>query len=67
MRMESVLGIALRFVQAKSRLKPIKAAFTIPRMELLAAEMGLALAKKLVTSGDLFVDRLWGSTRLATR
>jgi hypothetical protein len=43
------LGVALRFVQAKSRLKSIKAAFTIPRMELLAAKMGLALAKKLVT------------------
>jgi hypothetical protein len=35
MRMESVLGVTLRFIQAKSRLKPIKAAFTIPRMELL--------------------------------
>jgi hypothetical protein len=49
MRTESELGVTLRFVQTKSRLKPIKAAFTIPRMEPLAAEMGLALAKKLVT------------------
>jgi hypothetical protein len=49
MRTEAVLGVALRFVQAKSRLKPIKAAFTIPRMELLAAKMGLALAKQLIT------------------
>jgi hypothetical protein len=49
MRTESVLGVALRFIQAKSRLKPTKGAFTIPRMELLTAEMGLALAKKLVT------------------
>jgi ribonuclease HI len=43
----------LRFVQAKSRLKPVKAAHTIPRMELLAAEMGLALAKKLVATLDI--------------
>jgi hypothetical protein len=49
MRTESVLCVALRFVQAKSKLKTIKAHFTIPRMELLAAKMGLALAKKLVT------------------
>jgi hypothetical protein len=49
MRTESVLGVSHRFVQAKSRLQPIKAAFTIPRMELLAAEMGLALAKNIVT------------------
>jgi hypothetical protein len=27
-----VLGVTLRFVQAKSRLKPIKDTFTIPRM-----------------------------------
>jgi hypothetical protein len=35
-----VLGVTLRFVQAKSRLKPIRAVFTIPCMELLVADMG---------------------------
>jgi ribonuclease HI len=45
--------IVLRFVQAKSRLKPIKAACTIPRMELMAAEMGLALANKLMATLDI--------------
>jgi ribonuclease HI len=47
-RNDTDTGVKLRFVQARSRLRPIKAAFTIPRMELLAAEMGLALAKKLI-------------------
>jgi hypothetical protein len=46
-------GVKLRFVLAKSRLRPIKAAFTIPRMELLVAEMRLALAKKLITTIDV--------------
>jgi hypothetical protein len=50
MRNDTNTGVKLRFVQAKSRLRPIKAAFTIPRMELLAAEMGLALAKKLIVT-----------------
>jgi uncharacterized membrane protein YfbV (UPF0208 family) len=50
MRNDTNTGVKLRFVQAKSRLRPIKAAFTIPRMELLAAEMGLALANKLIVT-----------------
>jgi ribonuclease HI len=53
MRNDTNTGVELRFVQAKSRLRPIKAAFTIPRMELLAAEMGLALAKKLIVTIDI--------------
>jgi hypothetical protein len=65
MRTQSVLGVMLRFVQAKSRLKPIKSAFTIPRMELLAAKMGLALAKKLVTVLNVLHQaiRLWTDSR----
>jgi hypothetical protein len=59
MRTESVLGVALRFVQAKSRLKPIKPAVTIPSMELLAAEMGSALAKKLVTVLNVRHQAIW--------
>jgi hypothetical protein len=50
MRNDTDTGVKLRFVQARSCLRPIKAAFTIPRMELLAAEMGLALAKKLTAT-----------------
>jgi hypothetical protein len=42
-----------RFVQAKSRLKPVKAAHTIPCMKLSAAEMGFALVKKLVAILDI--------------
>jgi hypothetical protein len=49
-RNDTDTGVKFRFVQARSRLRPIKAAFTIPRMELLAAEMGLALAKKLIAT-----------------
>jgi ribonuclease HI len=46
-------NVVLKFVQAKSRFEPVKAAHTIPRMELLAAEMGLALTKKLVATLDI--------------
>jgi hypothetical protein len=49
-RNDTDTGVKLRFVQVRSRLRPIKTAFTIPRIELLAAEMGLALAKKLIVS-----------------
>jgi hypothetical protein len=49
-RNDTDTGVKLRFVQARSRLRPIKAAFTIPRMELLAEEMGLTLAKKLIAT-----------------
>jgi hypothetical protein len=49
----------LRFVQAKSRLKPIQAAHSILRMELCAAEMGLALAKKLITTLDIQHDNIY--------
>jgi ribonuclease HI len=57
--------IVLRFVKAKSRLKPIKAACTIPRMELMAAEMGLALAKKLMATLDIQHQEifLWTDSR----
>jgi ribonuclease HI len=57
--------IVLRFVQAKSCLKPIKAASTIPRMELMAAEMGLALANKLMATLDIQHQEifLWTDSR----
>jgi ribonuclease HI len=65
MRNEDKKGVTLRFVQARSRCKPIKAAHTIPRMELMAMELGLALAKKLVATlniqhKDIF---LWTDSR----
>jgi hypothetical protein len=50
MRNEDKKGVTLRFVQARSRLKPIKAAHTFPHMELMAMELGLALAKKLLAT-----------------
>jgi hypothetical protein len=49
-RNDTDTGVKLRFVQARSCLRQIKAVFTILRMELLAAEMGLALAKKLIAT-----------------
>jgi hypothetical protein len=52
-------GVQLRFVQARSRLKPIKAATTILRMELLAAEIGLVLAKKLIRTLDIFHHNMY--------
>jgi hypothetical protein len=39
--------ILVRFVQAKSRVRPVKAAHTIPCMELLAIELALQLIKKI--------------------
>jgi ribonuclease HI len=47
MRCESNGKATVRFIQAKSRVRPVKAAHTIPRMELLAIELGLQLVKKI--------------------
>jgi ribonuclease HI len=65
MRNTNHTGIQLRFVQAKSRIKPIKAACTIPRMELMAAEMGLALANKLIMTLEVKHQNifLWTDSR----
>jgi hypothetical protein len=58
-------GVQLRFVPARSRLKTIKAATTIPRLKFLAAEIGLALAKKLNRTLDIFHHNiyLWTDSR----
>jgi hypothetical protein len=47
------------FVQAKSRVRPVKAAHTIPRMELLAIELGLQLLKKIYTKFGLETYNLY--------
>jgi ribonuclease HI len=47
MRCESNNKVTVRFIQAKLRVRPVKAAHTIPRMELLAIELGLQLVKKI--------------------
>jgi hypothetical protein len=52
-RNKTYVTVELGFVQARSHLKPIKAACTIPRMELMAAELGLSLAKKLIKTLDI--------------
>jgi hypothetical protein len=64
-RNKTGVTVELRFVQARSRLKPIKAACTIPRMELMAAELGLSLAKKLINTLDIEHQNvyLWTDSR----
>jgi hypothetical protein len=47
MRCESNGKVTVRFIQAKLRVGPVKAAHTIPRMELLAIELGIQLVKKI--------------------
>jgi hypothetical protein len=43
----------IRIVQARSRIMPIKATHTIPRMELLGIELSLTLLKKLAKTYDI--------------
>jgi hypothetical protein len=47
MRGEGQGDTTVRIVQARSRIKPIKATHFIPRMELLGIDLGLTLLKKL--------------------
>jgi hypothetical protein len=51
--------VNVRFVQAKSRVRPVKAAHTIPRMELLAIELGLQLLKKIYKKFSLETYNLY--------
>jgi hypothetical protein len=64
-RNKTGVTVELRFVQARSCLKTIKAACTIPRMELMAAELGLSFAKKLKKTLDIEHQNvyLWTDSR----
>jgi hypothetical protein len=53
MRGEGQGETTVHIVQARSRIKPIKATHTIPRMELLGIELGLTLLKKLAKIYDI--------------
>jgi hypothetical protein len=48
MRTDNYGNVTMRFIQAQSRIKPVKSTATIPRMELMAMELGLMLIKKLM-------------------
>jgi hypothetical protein len=57
--------VSVRFIQARSRIKPVKATHTIPRMELLSIELGLSMLCKLgltfdISSHDVFI---WTDSR----
>jgi ribonuclease HI len=45
--------VSVRFIQARSRIKPVKATHTVPRMELLSIELGLGMLRKLRTTFDI--------------
>jgi hypothetical protein len=53
MRSENRGKVSVRFIQARSRIKPVKATHTIPRMELLSIELGLSMLRKLRTTFDI--------------
>jgi ribonuclease HI len=53
MRSENRGKVSVRFIQARSRIKPVKATHTVPRMELLSIELGLSLLRKLRTTFDI--------------
>jgi hypothetical protein len=65
MRWESNGKVTVRFIQAKSRVRPVKAAHTIPRMELLAIELGLQLVKKNYKTFKIETNNLyiWNDSR----
>jgi hypothetical protein len=65
LRCESNGLVNVRFKQAKSRVRPVKAAHTIPRMELLAIELGLQLLKKIykMFSPETYNLYIWTDSR----
>jgi hypothetical protein len=48
MRTENYGNVTVRFIKARSRIKPVKSTATIPRMELMAMELGLTYADQKV-------------------
>jgi hypothetical protein len=59
MRCESNGKATVRFIHAKLRVRPVKAAHTIPRMELLAIELGLQLVKKIYKTFKIETNSLY--------
>jgi hypothetical protein len=55
----------VRFIHAKLRVRPVKAAHTIPRMELLAIELGLQLVKKIYNTFKIETNSpyIWTDSR----
>jgi hypothetical protein len=53
MRSKNRGKVSVRFIQARSRIKPVKVTHTIPRMELLSIELGLSMLCKLRTTFDI--------------
>jgi hypothetical protein len=53
MKNENRGKVSVRFIQAKSRIKPVIATHTIPRMELLSIKLGLSMLCKLRTTFDI--------------
>jgi ribonuclease HI len=53
MRGEGAGETTVRFIQARSRIKPVKSTATIPRMELLAIALALTLLKRLAKAFDI--------------
>lgn len=53
LRIECSNGVSLKLVQGKSRVAPIKR-ITIPRLELLAAVIGIRLYTSIIDSSEIF-------------
>jgi hypothetical protein len=66
MKTKNAGDITVIFIQARSKIKPVKATHTIPYMELLSVELGLSLLKKLAnkTFGvPIFELYLWNDSQ----
>jgi hypothetical protein len=59
MRCKSDGKVTVRFIQAKLRVRPVKAAHTIPRMELLAIKLGQQLVKKIYKTFKIETNNLY--------
>jgi ribonuclease HI len=57
--------VSVRFIQARSRIKAVKATHTIPRMELLSIKLGLSMLGKLRTTFDISAHNvfIWTDSR----
>jgi hypothetical protein len=59
MRYELGDEVTIQFIQARSRLKPVQSACTIPLMELVAIKLSLSVFKKLNTVFQVGTDSLY--------
>jgi hypothetical protein len=65
MRTENYGNVTVRFIQSRLQIKPVKSTATIPRIELMAMELGLTMIKRLIKTFEILPHNsyIWRDSR----